>query len=109
MSTVSPQLFISYRREDTAGHAGRLYDAMVARFGEPHVFVDVDLAPGIEAGFLAGLAVGAVVRLGWNAVDWSPDSAFEEAFAIGVQCLFIVGLTLVALQLLSGQRKLATA
>jgi hypothetical protein len=34
LSTVSPQLFISYRREDTAGHAGRLYDAMVARFGE---------------------------------------------------------------------------
>ena len=65
--------------------------------------------PGIADGFLAGLAVGAVVRLGWNAVDWSPDSAFEEAFGIGVQCLFIVGLTLVALQPLSGQRKLATA
>lgn len=67
------------------------------------------LPRSVAAGFLAGLAVGAVVRLGWNAVDWSPDSAFEEAFGIGVQCLFIVGLTLVALQLLSGQRKLATA
>jgi hypothetical protein len=45
---TAPQVFISYRRQETAGHAGRLYDAMSARFGEPHVFVDVDLAPGID-------------------------------------------------------------
>ena len=63
----------------------------------------------VAAGFLAGLAVGAVVRLGWNAVDWTPDSAFEEAFGIGIQCLLIVGLTLVALQVLSAQRKAAPA
>ena len=50
-----------------------------------------------------------MVRLGWNAIDWSPDSAFEEAFGIGIQCLLIVGLTLVALQVLSGQRKAAQA
>ena len=65
--------------------------------------------PSLAAGFLAGLVAGAIVRLGWNAVDWSADSAFEEAFGIGVQCLFIVGLTLVVLQLLSAQRKPATA
>ncbi len=63
----------------------------------------------VAAGFFAGLAVGAVVRLGWNAVDWTPDTAFEEAFGIGIQCLLIVGLTLVALQVLSGQRKAAPA
>ncbi|MQA75623.1 MAG: TIR domain-containing protein [Solirubrobacterales bacterium] len=48
MSTTTPKVFISYRREDTAGHAGRLYDSMAARFGEGRVFVDVDLEPGID-------------------------------------------------------------
>jgi hypothetical protein len=48
LSESAPKVFISYRREDTAGHAGRLYDTMAARFGQPNVFVDVDLAPGID-------------------------------------------------------------
>lgn len=48
MSASEPKVFISYRRQETAGHAGRLYDAMAARFGETNVFVDVDLAPGID-------------------------------------------------------------
>ena len=42
------KVFICYRREQTAAHAGRLYDAMVARFGEENVFMDVDLAPGVD-------------------------------------------------------------
>ena len=41
------QIFISYRREDTAGRAGRLFDALVGRFGERDVFQDVaGIAPG---------------------------------------------------------------
>jgi len=43
-----PTVFITYRREETAAHAGRLYDAMVARFGEGNVFMDVDMAPGVD-------------------------------------------------------------
>lgn len=43
-----PKVFISYRREDTAAHAGRLYDAMAARFGEGNVFMDLDIAPGVD-------------------------------------------------------------
>lgn len=35
-------VFISYRREETAPQAGRLYDALVHRFGEDHVFMDID-------------------------------------------------------------------
>jgi TIR domain len=42
------KVFICYRREETAAHAGRLYDAMVSRFGEGNVFMDVDLAPGVD-------------------------------------------------------------
>jgi hypothetical protein len=44
----SPKVFICYRREESAAHAGRLHDAMVARFGEGNVFMDVELAPGVD-------------------------------------------------------------
>jgi hypothetical protein len=40
-------IFISYRREDTAGHAGRLFDRLAERFGREEVFMDVDtIQPG---------------------------------------------------------------
>lgn len=40
-------VFISYRRDDAAGHAGRLSDRLVARLGAARVFMDVeDIAPG---------------------------------------------------------------
>ena len=48
MSSGAPNVFISYRREETAGHAGRLYDAMVARFGESSVFMDIALEAGVD-------------------------------------------------------------
>ena len=35
------QVFISYRREDSAGHAGRLYDSLQSHFGSDHVFMDL--------------------------------------------------------------------
>src|SRR5215216_5549776 len=47
-SVPRPKVFITYRRDETAAHAGRLYDAMVARFGEGNVFMDVDMAPGVD-------------------------------------------------------------
>lgn len=40
-------IFICYRRSDSAGFAGRLHDHLVERFGSRSVFVDVDnLHPG---------------------------------------------------------------
>jgi TIR domain len=40
-------IFISYRREDSGGHAGRLSDRLTARFGANRVFLDVqDIRPG---------------------------------------------------------------
>jgi hypothetical protein len=40
-------IFISYRREDSAPYAGRLYDRLSARFGAETVFMDVDdIKPG---------------------------------------------------------------
>jgi hypothetical protein len=42
-----PMLFISYRRDDSGGHVGRLYDAMSVRFGAKRLFFDIDhIAPG---------------------------------------------------------------
>src|SRR5690349_7589131 len=38
-------IFISYRREDSAAHAGRLYDRLSNRFGAEQVFMDVDDIP----------------------------------------------------------------
>ena len=35
-------VFISYRRDDTAGHAGRLFDHLSTTFGADGVFMDVD-------------------------------------------------------------------
>ena len=40
-------IFISYRREDAEGQAGRLFDDLARHFGEDSVFMDV---AGIEAG-----------------------------------------------------------
>jgi TonB family protein len=40
-------IFVSYRRNDSQGEAGRLFDDLVTQFGEQKVFMDV---AGIEAG-----------------------------------------------------------
>ncbi len=58
-SGPGPKVFITYRREETGPHAGRLYDAMVARFGEDNVFMDVDMAPGVDFVERITEAVGA--------------------------------------------------
>src|SRR5262245_40169787 len=46
-SMAMPGIFISYRREDSAGHAGRIYDRLTERFGSERVYRDID---AIEAG-----------------------------------------------------------
>jgi hypothetical protein len=39
---VASRVFLNYRRGDTSGHTGRLYDALSAHFGADKVFIDVD-------------------------------------------------------------------
>lgn len=42
-------IFISYRRDDSAGHAGRLFDRLKEQFGSERVFMDVEgIAPGAD-------------------------------------------------------------
>jgi formylglycine-generating enzyme required for sulfatase activity len=39
------KIFISYRRQDSAGVAGRIYDRLRAHFGNDAVFMDIDSIP----------------------------------------------------------------
>ncbi len=72
-------VFISYRREDTSGYAGRLYDDLAKRFGKERVFMDIEtLQPGLD--FVASInreigACGAILALigpRWSSVK-DPD------------------------------------
>jgi len=36
------RIFISYRRDDSAGYAGRLYDRLSERFGQGKILMDID-------------------------------------------------------------------
>jgi hypothetical protein len=37
----APMIFISYRRDDSGGHVGRLYDSLAAKFGTKRLFFDI--------------------------------------------------------------------
>src|SRR2546430_7627981 len=44
-----PSIFISYRREDTSGEAGRLAEDLAEQFGRSSVFIDIDaIGPGAD-------------------------------------------------------------
>ena len=50
-----PTTFINYRRDDAAGYAGRLHEALENRLGRDQVFRDVDtLEDGVRP--LLGIA-----------------------------------------------------
>ena len=43
------RIFISYRRVDSEGYAGRIYDRLAPHFGADAIFMDVDDIPaGVE-------------------------------------------------------------
>ena len=55
-----PSIFISYRREDTAGHAGRIFDRLREKFGRDNVFMDVaGIDPGVDFVEAIDRAVGS--------------------------------------------------
>ena len=59
-----PGIFISYRREDTAGHAGRLFDRLREHFGKDRVFMDVaGIEPGVDFAEAIEKAVGSCAVL----------------------------------------------
>jgi hypothetical protein len=66
------KIFLSYRRDDTGGRAGRLFDVLVARFGASNVFQDVssatpgfDFADRVEQAIATSDAVLVVIGPSW--------------------------------------------
>lgn len=69
-------IFISYRRDDAPGYAGRLYDRLAAHFGADRVFMDVQgIEPGVDFVEVIERALGSceilIVLIGkdWLATD----------------------------------------
>ncbi len=87
---MSGGIFISYRREDAAGAAGRLHDHLVARFGRETVFMDVDaIEPGVDFHDVLNQQVGAcdvliaVIGRDWLSIrdeDGKPRIASDDDF-----------------------------
>ena len=81
------RLFLSYRREDSAGHAGRLADHLLDRFGQGSVFMDVesleagiDFAEAIERAINEADAVLVVIGPGWlDAASSSGSRRLDES------------------------------
>lgn len=56
----TPQIFISYRRTDSEYIVGRMYDRLVAEFGDANIFKDVEsIPPGKDFREVLGAAVNA--------------------------------------------------
>jgi hypothetical protein len=83
---VSGGIFISYRREDSGGYAGRIYDRLATGLDRKNVFMDVDnIEPGVD--FVDVLtehvskcdALVAVIGKNWiSAVDKSNRTRLED-------------------------------
>jgi hypothetical protein len=68
------RIFISYRRAETAGYAGHLYDDLAEHFGSERVFMDVGMKPGVDFADQIEDAVGssgalvAVIGASWSSL-----------------------------------------
>jgi TIR domain len=76
---VAHSIFISYRRDDAEGEAGRLFDDLTRAFGSESVFMDVaDIRPGADFRRAIDESVAhcgvflAVIGAGWITIT-SPD------------------------------------
>jgi len=77
------RLFISYRRDDSAGHAGRVHDRLQQEFGRDLLFMDVDSIP-LGANFAKALGdeiakcdvLLAIIGPGW--LDARDDSGHRR-------------------------------
>ena len=53
-------IFVSYRRDDSSGHAGRLFDKLANHFGSDRIFMDIDnIEPGQDFTTVIENAVGS--------------------------------------------------
>lgn len=59
----SQPIFISYRRDDSSGHAGRLRADLNRRYGESQIFLDLAIEPGVDFVTAIEAAVGSCAVL----------------------------------------------
>ena len=68
---MAQRIFISYRRDDSRGYAGRLQGDLSRRYSEEHVFRDIEIPPGADFGeYITSLVdkcnvVLAIIGPGW--------------------------------------------
>lgn len=80
-----PGIFISYRRSDSGGHAGRLRDHLSAHFGPSLVFQDVDIGDGdvfadvIDRALLSCDVVLVVIGRDWVGAGGSGGNRLSNA------------------------------
>ncbi len=87
---TSPQkgrIFISYRRADSQFAAGRIYDRLVAHFGEEAIFMDVEAIDGgvdfvktLENAVQSACAAGALAATRLGAQPSIPRKADVQQF-----------------------------
>ena len=80
------KIFISYRRDDSAGHTGHLYSALCQHFGDTNVFRDLDNIPAgsdfakhIETSISGCSAVIVVIGKDWLAADAEGKRRIDNA------------------------------
>jgi hypothetical protein len=68
---MAQRIFISYRRDDSRGYAGRLQGDLSRRYTDEHVFRDIEIPPGADFGeYITSLVdkcnvVLAIIGPGW--------------------------------------------
>ena len=68
---MAQRIFISYRRDDSRGYAGRLQGDLSRRYSDEHVFRDIEIPPGADFGeYITSLVdkcnvVLAIIGPGW--------------------------------------------
>ena len=95
-------IFISYRRDDAGGHAGRLSDRLVARLGADRVFMDVsDIRPGenFEQAIQRTLArcdhVLAVIGPRWLSILTERQATGEDFVRNEIAAALVRGATVI--------------
>jgi hypothetical protein len=76
-------IFVSYRRDDTSGHAGRLADRLVEHFGRDRIFMDIDtIEPGEDFVTVIENAVGScdilIAVIGRNWISANGSGRFDN-------------------------------
>jgi len=66
-----PRVFLNYRREDSAGIAGRLFDRLCFELGRENVFRDLDtLVPGADFAKVADQVASCDALIAVIGKDW---------------------------------------